>query len=246
MSVIAGILIYTPSGKRKVILFCLLCFLSVPFLFTYSRGGYLALIVSYLALTAISTRYKPMLLGLFITGIILAPFVLHHSVFDRIAGTFDTSDGVSIGGIKLARSPAARFTVWRDIWDKFLQRPLFGYGVTGIGFFDSQYALELGELGLFGLAVHFWIRWRIWVIALRTFHETSDHLVKGLSLGFMAGFLGLLAHSLSANIFIIVRIMEPFWFLAAMLTVVYQLDSDRSSKEGTESLASGKTNLGVP
>jgi hypothetical protein len=39
----------------------------------------------------------------------------------------------------------------------------------------------------------------------------------GVSLGFLAGFIGLLVHGFAANTFIIVRIMEPFWFLTAVV-----------------------------
>jgi len=45
-------------------------------------------------------------------------------------------------------------------------------------------------------------------------------LERGLALGFLAGFIGLLVHSFGAATFIIVRIMEPFWFLAAIVIVL--------------------------
>ena len=47
---------------------------------------------------------------------------------------------------------------------------------------------------------------------------------KGITLGFLAGFIGLLVHALAANTFIIVRIMEPFWFLTAMIVMIPELE----------------------
>jgi hypothetical protein len=48
---------------------------------------------------------------------------------------------------------------------------------------------------------------------------------KGLALGFFAGYCGLLFHALGANTFVIVRIMEPFWFVAGIIAVLPELES---------------------
>jgi hypothetical protein len=45
-------------------------------------------------------------------------------------------------------------------------------------------------------------------------------------MGFLAGFVGLLFHAVGSNSFIIVRIMEPFWFVLAMVIMMPRLDSD--------------------
>jgi hypothetical protein len=58
----------------------------------------------------------------------------------------------------------------------------------------------------------------------RAFRKTSDPLHRGLAMGFLAGFVGLLFHGIGANTFIIVRIMEPFWFVAAMVIMVPELE----------------------
>jgi energy-converting hydrogenase Eha subunit B len=45
----------------------------------------------------------------------------------------------------------------------------------------------------------------------------DDELYKGLTIGFIAGFIGLMIHAITANTFIILRIMEPFWFIAGII-----------------------------
>ncbi|MBW2168261.1 MAG: hypothetical protein JRG69_03200 [Deltaproteobacteria bacterium] len=45
-------------------------------------------------------------------------------------------------------------------------------------------------------------------------------------MGFLAGFIGLLVHSIGANTFIIVRIMEPFWFVLAMVIMIPSLKGE--------------------
>jgi len=45
-------------------------------------------------------------------------------------------------------------------------------------------------------------------------------------MGFLAGFIGLLFHAIGANTFIIVRIMEPFWFTLALVIMLPQLKTN--------------------
>ena len=56
--------------------------------------------------------------------------------------------------------------------------------------------------------------------ALHTYLTTVDPLFNGISLGYLAGFVAMLIHAIGANTFIIVRIMEPFWFLTAMIIMI--------------------------
>jgi hypothetical protein len=42
-------------------------------------------------------------------------------------------------------------------------------------------------------------------------------------MGYLAGFAGLLTHGIGANTFIIVRIMEPFWFFTAIVVMLPDL-----------------------
>jgi hypothetical protein len=43
-------------------------------------------------------------------------------------------------------------------------------------------------------------------------------------MGYLAGFIGLLYHGIGANTFIIVRIMEPFWFVTAMVVMIPEME----------------------
>ena len=74
--------------------------------------------------------------------------------------------------------------------------------------------LTLPELGLAGLLALAWLLWTVFKHALRIYNGMDDDLYRGLALGFLAGFVGLAVHALTANTFIILRIrskgrMEP-------------------------------------
>ena len=47
--------------------------------------------------------------------------------------------------------------------------------------------------------------------------------LKWIIIVFLAGFIGLLFHSIGSNTFIIIRVMEPFWFLAALVVSLPKL-----------------------
>jgi hypothetical protein len=44
--------------------------------------------------------------------------------------------------------------------------------------------------------------------------------------GLIAGLVGLLVHAIGANTFIIVRIMEPFWFLTGIVIALSQINDE--------------------
>jgi hypothetical protein len=51
----------------------------------------------------------------------------------------------------------------------------------------------------------------------RVYRDADTPLVRGLAGGFMAAIVGILVHGIGANSFIIIRIMEPFWLIAAIV-----------------------------
>jgi hypothetical protein len=51
----------------------------------------------------------------------------------------------------------------------------------------------------------------------------DEELYKGLVLGFIAGFIGLVFHAITANTFIMIRIMEPFWFVTGIIMMLPKL-----------------------
>ena len=101
---------------------------------------------------------------------------------------------------------------------------MLGYGVTGFGFMDAQYARVLVETGAIGFAAFAWLVWTIISSSAASFRALRQPEDRGVALGFLAGTVGLLAHAIGSNTFIIVRIMEPFWFFAGIVLMLPQLE----------------------
>jgi O-antigen ligase len=112
----------------------------------------------------------------------------------------------------------------RDAVKGWVRRPVLGYGVTGFRFLDTQYFRTLVETGIVGFAAFLWL-------IVSVLRSTGDSLVllrepneRGLVIGFLAGTVGLLVHSFGSNTFIIIRIMEPFWFFMAIVVALPMLE----------------------
>lgn len=234
MCLCIGLAVHTMRNVSRLIYLGLVGFMLVPFTFTYSRGGYIGLIVMFIAMCLLSRRYRTPLIGSFILMAISLPFLVPDSVIARVASTFDPSSTVQVAGVKLSASPAGRIVIWQYVIEEWMKSPIFGYGVTGIGFVDSQYATILGEQGIFGLITFLWVRWRAAVVTWRTYQSTEDTLFQGLCLGFLVALICLMVLSFTGNIFIIVRIVEPFWFLMAMVTAIPNIEKPDPASEPEE------------
>jgi O-antigen ligase len=230
----AGLYLTSESLRRKYILASLAFLIVVPLLFTLSRASYLALIPLTVGLLVFSQR-KLLIAFLLALSLALTPFLIPKAVADRVLYTFTQPfhpDQAEIGGFRLDTSTSARLRSFKEVvfvdWPK---HPVFGYGVTGYLFLDSQYLRVLAETGLVGLLAFLWLQISLFRRARDVLKTTQDPLFKGVALGFLTGFIALIIHSIGTNTFIIVRTMEPFWFLAAMVITIPQLEVSTTTAE---------------
>ncbi len=228
LALAAGLYLTSESIQRKCILAPLVFVIFVPLLFTLSRASYLALTLVAGGLLVFNQR-KLLIASLITSSLVLAPFLLPKAVVGRVSYTFTQPPHVGqaeIGGVRLDTSTSARLRSWQQVvlvdWPK---HPVFGYGVTGHRFFDSQYPRVLVGTGLVGLLAFLWLQISLFRRTRDVLRGTQDPLFKGVALGFLTGFIALIAHSIATNTFIIVRIMEPFWFLAGMVMMIPQLEA---------------------
>jgi O-Antigen Polymerase. len=137
--------------------------------------------------------------------------------------------------IALDSSASLRVMSWQGVIKDLKYHPIFGYGITGYWFIDAQYFRTLIELGILGFSIYMYLMYSIFRFILEIHRISNDSFVKGLSMGVLAGFVSLLLHSVGSNTFIIVRIMEPFWFLMGLLVVLYYAEKDEHRETETKS-----------
>jgi hypothetical protein len=236
-AIAAGMLTKVEDLKSKKLLAILILAIIPPFLFTQSRSSYLAVIPACLVLGLLSRR-RVIIIGLIAIAILLSPILLPSSVKDRILYTFaqpEEAGQLEVGGIRLDTSTSARIIGLKKMLQDLPKHPIFGYGITGHRFVDAQYPRVLIETGILGLIAFFYLLFSILKLAINHMKKVKTPYFKGLTIGFLAGYVGLLFHALGANTFIIVRIMEPFWFFAGIIAVLPTLEgqSEAQPQEST-------------
>ena len=218
--------LYTQSPARRLsILFVLLMAAAfVPFLLTLSRASYIGLLVAILAL-GILARKASVILAV-VTILVLSPVLMPPDVKDRVNYTFQRGSGEPVViagkslGLQVDKSTHERLYVWEKVKYTLGVAPWFGGGVSWGKVLDSQYARVVMETGLLGLAAFLFLQYRLYRTAQEAFRWSRDWVGRGLAVGALAATIGLITHSLGTISFLIIRIMEPYWFLMALTVVV--------------------------
>jgi O-antigen ligase len=173
------------------------------------------------------TERRLIVVGLLAVALLASPLFLPQVVKERILYTFNQPEEpgqITIGDLRLDTSTSARLQSWQDALRDFPDHPFLGHGVTGYAFVDAQFPRVLAETGILGLAAFIYLLVSVFRLLRSRLRQTEDPFCKGLIMGFTAGFVGLLVHSIGTNTFIIVRIMEPFWFFAGIVAVLPATD----------------------
>jgi O-antigen ligase len=227
ISMAAGLWFAYRDQRLRIALLSIIALSSLSFLFTLSRSSYVAAIPMFAALFVFTDR-KLVLLAILAVFVAAAPLLLPTAVKHRVSETFVPDPGFTqtetIGSVGLDTSTSARISSFKYSVKKWKERPFFGWGVTGVGIIDSTYFRLLAEVGLVGTTAFFYLIFAIGKYVYRAFKEARDPLLKGLSLGMLAGTAALLGHSVGAASFIIVRIMEPYWFFMACIVSLYEIE----------------------
>jgi len=233
MAVTIGLVLTSNLWRDRIIYGGISTIAFIPFLFTQSRASYLAFFPMLIAFVWLSEKRKLILLFLLFI-VALLPLIAPQEVKDRVAYTFTQQSQrgqIQVGDVTLDTSTSARLLSWEHAVGDAVNHPILGFGVTGYEFLDAQYPRVLVETGVVGMISFLILMWAIFKQGITVFAQTDDPLHRGLSMGFLAGFIGLLVHAIGTNTFIIVRIMEPFWFVAGMVAMIPELETRNTIAE---------------
>jgi hypothetical protein len=64
----------------------------------------------------------------------------------------------------------------------------------------------------------------------KVYSDAKTPLYRALAQGFFVGMIGMIAHSITANTFIIVRIIEPFWLACGLVMAVPEVEKLETEK----------------
>ena len=227
MMLVVGMIV--SADRRRLLFGGVSALMMVAFVYTLSRSAYLALVPALYVMLGVARKR---LLILALTGLVLlgaaAPsLILPEAALQRVQSTFMERPSDSQAGLpdRLDLSTQARLSGAAQALGAFVERPILGWGVTGWRFIDSQYLKTLVETGMVGSVLFLYLICMVFLVGWRAavYFRERNRVLFGLSAGFLGGTLGLLVCSVGTNVFIIVRIMEPFWLVCALLVVAPRL-----------------------
>ena len=238
ISLIIAFIIYPPSVKQRMALFGLLAVAGTSFLMTLSRSGWISFFPAIMTLILATKKYRFQLVTLVLIAAIALPIFAPEKVRARIDETFTPLRHYKFmgKGIGVDESTAARIDSWGIGIKRWAAKPIFGYGIPAGAVIDNQYMRVLNESGIIGFSVFMWILFTIFSITREAYVAAGeDYFKRAVSLGLLAGFMGLLILSSAASVFILIRIMEPFWFLVAIVAMLPELEEEKESAMETGS-----------
>ena len=222
MSLAMGMLYHIGDGKIKLVLAALIAVILPPFLYTQSRASYLAFMAMVVVLIMMMKNRK-IIFHLLILFVLASPVILPDIIMERVLFTFnqpEESGQAQIGDLRIDTSTSARLESWAAVFRDWPKKPIFGYGVTGYRFVDAQFPKVLAETGIVGFFAFCLLLLTVFNMAVVHYRLANAPYAKGLCMGYIAGLVGLIVHSVGANTFIIVRVMEPFWFVTGLVFVL--------------------------
>ncbi len=225
-----GVALETSLLRLRVACLGLAAIMIPPLMFTLSRASYIAFVPMLIAVGVLTSRRR-IVVNVAVVGLAtlpFLPFIVPSAVTKRVTETFvphtqADQPRVRVGQVGFDTSTSERLLSYRSALDLWLRKPILGHGVTGGFFLDAQYPRTLMETGIVGLGVLFWLIWSVLKTGRSSLARVTEPNDRGLIVGFLAGFVGLCFHAIGSNTFIIIRVMEPFWFFAGIVAMLPML-----------------------
>ena len=207
--------------------------------FTFSRGGYLALTMGFLCLLAMPFRKRrkfgvaAVFATVMLLFLLLGPAHILYSLKVLVSALVLKSFPISF---------VSRLGMWKGVLIDFAENPILGKGTWSYSLRDNFYMKVLGEAGIAGLAAFVWLlatilreEWR----AIRA--RTDDGFVRGIAMGLLPATVGcLVVFELSGDFFLLHRFMGSFWIVLA-LTLKYCLGIE--VREGKSDSGTAKNSI---
>ncbi|MBI2890659.1 MAG: O-antigen ligase family protein [Nitrospirae bacterium] len=236
MGLCLGMVLTVDRLGAKIGALLLLAFFGIPLVYTQSRSSWVGLIPMGLAALVWHPR-KILALNLILAAVALwfvaVPAEVRDLASQRIERTFVPEGGHSeeMLGVVFDESTSARISTWKRSLVRWTESPIVGHGVTSV-FADAQLPRVLVESGTVGLAAFLWLVITMFRVGVRANRAVAGSTYfSSLTSGYVIGMAAVMGHSLGANTFVIVRIMEPVWFLTGIMLIIPTLPEFSASEE---------------
>jgi putative inorganic carbon (HCO3(-)) transporter len=239
-----GFLQFIRAKKYKLLGYGLVAATLYATMYMFSRGGYLAVLVSVLVLGILKDRKLLVILGVFLlTWQLIVPKAVH----ERVSST-ENANG------QLESSAQTRVDLWKESWNSIVQNP-----ILGSGFATYQYGQHVGNLtdthdwyikvmvetGIVGLIMYLVLFQQMFALGYRLFRRGKDPMFRGLGLGLLLALCSCMVSNCFGDRWTYLEVTGLLFVLVAAAVRANQLTAQESLPESgpMDSNAAAVTNL---
>jgi O-antigen ligase len=170
--------------RLKLLSYGLVAITLITTMYTFSRGAYLAVLLTILVLGLLRDRKLLLLLGLFL---LTWQTIVPTAVRERVTMTKNANG-------QLEESAQERVTLWEDAEQSIAASPIVGTGFATYQFSKhvdnlrdthNWYVKVMVETGIIGLILAFMLLQQMLATSYRLFKRATDPLYQGLGLGLL-------------------------------------------------------------
>ncbi len=212
LSLVSALLLANNYFRLRIYGLSALAILSaITIIFTFSRGSWLAMFISFIFIAIYSGKNLKRLIPVFL--VIIAMF-LFPAFYERLLLTF------KVGG------DSDRFRYWLAAWKMISEHPFFGMGVgtfmanfskflpdSNISYAHNCYLQIWAETGIFALLSFWGFMVSFIYLGIKRFIVSKDFLLLGL----LSGVVGFLVHSFFDTNLYSLRLAVLFWVWVGLL-----------------------------
>jgi hypothetical protein len=217
--------------KIKILCYGLVAVTLLATMYTFSRGGYLAVLFSVLVLGLLKDRKLLLVLGLFLlTWQTLVP----APVRERVIMT-ENSNG------QLEASAQERVDLWQNAEKSILHSPIVGTGyatfqlgehVDNLKDTHNWYVKVMVETGIIGLIIACILLQQLLAMSYRLFKRATDPLYQGLGLGLLLATCSCIVANFFGDRWTYLEITGLLWVLAgAAIRATHLMESELTAQQ---------------
>jgi putative inorganic carbon (HCO3(-)) transporter len=227
-----GVVQFVKQKKIKLAGYLLVATTLLAAMYTFSRGGYLAILFSVLVLGVLKDRKLLLVLGVFL---LVWQSVVPTAVRERVNMT-QNSNG------QLEASAQERVDLWENAERSILSSPIVGNGfatfqlgehVDNLKDTHNWYVKVLVETGLVGFIVALLLLQQLIALSYRLFKRASDPLYQGLGLGLLLATCACIVSNCFGDRWTYIEITGLLWVLAGAAIRATQLTVSESTADPT-------------
>lgn len=209
-------------------------------MYSFSRGGYAALVAGFLFLGLVRMRW--LLVAMLLFGLVWTAIV-PNSVRERILMTWDHKDG------GLDHSSEVRVGLWEDAIHVFSTSPVIGTGFNTYSHLSrddvykdthNYFVKVLVETGALGLLLFLCLLFRLWWVGMILHWRASDPNVRALGLGLAGWMVCVLVANFFGDRWSFLQVNGYMWVIAGLAARSWTLEQEQAP-EDVEELALPET-----